>query len=41
VHAPVENADMLYALYENVDKNPRVKFKFWMVKSIICRSDCR
>ena len=28
VHAPVENADMLYALYENVDKNPRVKFKF-------------
>jgi putative lipoic acid-binding regulatory protein len=28
VHAPVESADMLYALYENVDKNPRVKFKF-------------
>lgn len=28
VHAPVKNADMLYALYENVDKDPRVKFKF-------------
>lgn len=28
VHAPVKSADMLYALYENVDKNPRVKFKF-------------
>ncbi|KAL7549451.1 hypothetical protein ACHAWF_012718 [Thalassiosira exigua] len=28
VHAPVESADMLYALYENVDKDPRVKFKF-------------
>lgn len=28
VHAPVENAEMLYALYENVDKDPRVKFKF-------------
>ena len=28
VHAPVESADMLYSLYENVDKNPRVKFKF-------------
>ena len=28
VHAPVQNADMLYALYENVDKDPRVKFKF-------------
>lgn len=28
VHAPVKNADMLYSLYENVDKNPRVKFKF-------------
>mmetsp|Transcript_11561 Transcript_11561/g.24727 ORF Transcript_11561/g.24727 Transcript_11561/m.24727 type:complete len:292 (-) Transcript_11561:29-904(-) len=28
VHAPVKDADMLYALYENVDKNPRVKFKF-------------
>lgn len=33
VHAPVESADMLYALYENVDKNPRVKFKFWGVHS--------
>ena len=28
VHAPVENAEMLYALYENVDRDPRVKFKF-------------
>jgi len=28
VHAPVRSADMLYALYENVDKDPRVKFKF-------------
>lgn len=28
VHAPVENAEMLYSLYENVDKDPRVKFKF-------------
>jgi putative lipoic acid-binding regulatory protein len=28
VHAPVQSADMLYSLYENVDKNPRVKFKF-------------
>ncbi|KAL7461301.1 hypothetical protein ACHAXS_001721 [Conticribra weissflogii] len=28
VHAPVKDADMLYALYENVDKDPRVKFKF-------------
>ncbi len=28
VHAPVRDADMLYALYENVDKDPRVKFKF-------------
>lgn len=28
VHAPVQNADMLYSLYENVDKDPRVKFKF-------------
>lgn len=25
VHAPVRDADMLYALYENVDKDPRVK----------------
>eukprot|EP00984_Skeletonema_dohrnii_P027826 scaffold17504_cov82-Skeletonema_dohrnii-CCMP3373.AAC.1 len=25
VHAPVKSADMLYSLYENVDKNPRVK----------------
>jgi len=28
VHAPVENAEMLYAMYENIDKDPRVKFKF-------------
>ena len=28
VYAPVQNADMLYSLYENVDKDPRVKFKF-------------
>lgn len=28
VHAPVESAEMLYSLYENVDKDPRVKFKF-------------
>lgn len=28
VHAPVKSADMLYSLYANVDKNPRVKFKF-------------
>ena len=28
VHAPVRDADMLYSLYEDVDQNPRVKFKF-------------
>ena len=28
VHAPVKSADMLYALYESVDKDPRVTFKF-------------
>mmetsp|Transcript_10158 Transcript_10158/g.12875 ORF Transcript_10158/g.12875 Transcript_10158/m.12875 type:complete len:270 (+) Transcript_10158:205-1014(+) len=28
VFAPVENAEMLYALYENIDRDPRVKFKF-------------
>jgi len=28
VHAPVESAEMVYSLYENVDKDPRVKFKF-------------
>jgi len=28
VHAPVQNAEMLYSLYENIDKDPRVKFKF-------------
>lgn len=28
VQAPVKNAEMLYMLYENVDRDPRVKFKF-------------
>jgi len=28
IHAPVRDADMLYALYASVDKDPRVKFKF-------------
>jgi putative lipoic acid-binding regulatory protein len=28
VKAPVASAEMLYALYENVDRDPRVKFKF-------------
>jgi uncharacterized protein len=28
VQAPVQNAEMLYALYEKVDLDPRVKFKF-------------
>jgi len=28
VQAPVKDAVMLYALYENVDRDPRVKFKF-------------
>jgi putative lipoic acid-binding regulatory protein len=28
IHAPVQDADMLYALYASVDKDPRVKFKF-------------
>lgn len=28
VHAPVQNAEMVYTLYENVDRDPRVKFKF-------------
>jgi len=28
VYAPVENAEMLYTLYENIDRDPRVKFKF-------------
>lgn len=28
VHAPVQSAEMLYTLYENIDKDPRVKFKF-------------
>mmetsp|Transcript_4819 Transcript_4819/g.7131 ORF Transcript_4819/g.7131 Transcript_4819/m.7131 type:complete len:251 (+) Transcript_4819:66-818(+) len=28
VKAPVHSAEMLYKLYENVDRDPRVKFKF-------------
>jgi len=28
VKAPVTSAEMLYSIYENVDKDPRVKFKF-------------
>lgn len=28
VHAPVQSAEMLYALYEKIDLDPRVKFKF-------------
>jgi putative lipoic acid-binding regulatory protein len=28
VKAPVESAKMLYELYENIDRDPRVKFKF-------------
>ena len=28
VQAPVQSAQMLYQLYENVDRDPRVKFKF-------------
>jgi len=28
VKAPVQSAEMLYALYENIDRDPRVKFKF-------------
>lgn len=28
VEAPVQSAEMLYQLYENVDRDPRVKFKF-------------
>lgn len=28
VKAPVKSAEMLYQLYENVDRDPRVKFKF-------------
>ena len=28
VSAPVESAEMLYVLYENIEKDPRVKFKF-------------
>lgn len=28
VKAPVQNAEMLYSLYEKVDRDPRVKFKF-------------
>ena len=28
VNAPVTSAEMLYSIYENIDKDPRVKFKF-------------
>lgn len=28
IEAPVQNAQMLYQLYENIDKDPRVRFKF-------------
>lgn len=28
VTAPVESSDMLYKLYENIDRDPRVRFKF-------------
>ena len=28
VNAPVQSAEMLYSLYENIDRDPRVKFKF-------------
>jgi putative lipoic acid-binding regulatory protein len=28
VEAPVKNAEMLYMLYENVNRDPRVRFKF-------------
>mmetsp|Transcript_14511 Transcript_14511/g.31450 ORF Transcript_14511/g.31450 Transcript_14511/m.31450 type:complete len:287 (+) Transcript_14511:118-978(+) len=28
VKAPVKSAEMLYSLYENIDRDPRVKFKF-------------
>lgn len=28
VEAPVKSAEMLYMLYENIDRDPRVKFKF-------------
>lgn len=28
VQAPVQNAEMLYQLYANIDEDPRVKFKF-------------
>ena len=28
VHAPVKSSEMLYTLYEKVDLDPRVKFKF-------------
>lgn len=28
VDAPVASAEMLYSLYENIDRDPRVKFKF-------------
>jgi putative lipoic acid-binding regulatory protein len=28
IHAPVKSADQLYEIYEKVDLDPRVKFKF-------------
>lgn len=28
VQAPVQSADMLYSLYQTIDRDPRVKFKF-------------
>ena len=28
VIAPVQSAEMVYTLYENIDRDPRVKFKF-------------
>jgi putative lipoic acid-binding regulatory protein len=28
VYAPVQSAEMLYSLYEIIDKDPRVRFKF-------------
>lgn len=28
VEAPVDSAEMLYQLYENIDRDPRVRFKF-------------
>ena len=30
VDAPVQSAEMLYLVYETIDRDPRVKFKFWV-----------